>query len=123
MAIVDEPATPNGDGPEPVHSTDGPRLERRPERQGRIAYYAYGQLANWLRHERANAVPLPNWDMLTQEEQQAWVHVATAVRADTLDPDWAHRTGADNPVAPWNRFRDERIERLFGRSSDAQTPG
>lgn len=93
VAIADE----SGQTPEA-------RLVQRAERQARIAYYAHGKMTDG-RDQRG--VPLPDWANLPPSQRALWFEVARSVRMDTLNPDWATQTGADNPVAPWRRVETE----------------
>lgn len=81
--------------------TADPVLEQRVARQGRLAYYAYGKMTDGK--SAVTGAALPDWHNTTAAVRHAWIEAARAVRADTLDPDWAHRTGADHSTAPWNR--------------------
>lgn len=75
-------------------------IEPRPVRQGRIAYYAYGEYTGGC---GPDGKTLRDWDQLTEADQQPWIVAATAVRSDTLDPDWATRHRMYWRVAPWLR--------------------
>lgn len=76
-------------------------IERTPERQGRIAFHAYGLATSGRSAVTGDA--LPEWTALSEDVRRAWIHAAHAVRKDTLNPDWAQTHGYNDQTAPWLR--------------------